>query len=91
MGVTVGEQKSRRSHDASKGRPTRKRRDKNAKSTGGSRSRTQTPRKPKPKPRPAVPLTEKMKKGNEPLRTFSDLAQFVDLKSDEDEKKTDKS
>jgi transcriptional accessory protein Tex/SPT6 len=31
----------------------------------------------KAKPKPVVPLTEKMKKGKEPLRTFGDLLQFM--------------
>ena len=39
--------------------------------------------KPKPKPRPVVPLTEAMKKGKAPLRTFGDLKQFMALKQEE--------
>ncbi len=31
---------------------------------------------PKPKPGPLVPITEKMREGQEPLRTFGDLLQF---------------
>ncbi|MDZ4783632.1 MAG: Tex-like N-terminal domain-containing protein [Planctomycetia bacterium] len=31
---------------------------------------------PPPKPRPLVPITEKMRDGNEPMRTFGDLMQF---------------
>jgi len=41
------------------------------------------PPRPKPKPRPVVPLTDEMKKGKEPLRTFGDLKQFIELKSDQ--------
>jgi hypothetical protein len=32
-----------------------------------------------------VPLTEAMKKGKEPLRTFGDLKQFFEIKSQEPE------
>src|SRR5581483_9921761 len=35
---------------------------------------------PKPKPKPLIPLTDSMKKGKEPLRTFGDLKQFLELK-----------
>jgi len=38
------------------------------------------PPKPPPKPKPVVPLTEAMKKGKAPLRTFGDLKQFLSLK-----------
>lgn len=31
---------------------------------------------PKPKPKPLVPITDKMKEGAEPMRTFGDLFQF---------------
>jgi uncharacterized protein len=31
---------------------------------------------PKPKPKPLVPITDKMKQGQEPMRTFGDLMQF---------------
>lgn len=31
---------------------------------------------PKPKPKPLVPITEKMREGAEPMRTFGDLLQF---------------
>jgi uncharacterized protein len=41
------------------------------------------PQMPKPKPKPLVPLTDEMKKGKEPLRTFGDLKQFLSLKPDE--------
>ncbi len=36
-------------------------------------------RPPKPKPAPLVPLTDGMKKGKEPLRTFGDLKQFFTI------------
>ena len=36
----------------------------------------------KPKPKPLVPLTNEMKAGKEPLRTFGDLKQFFELKTD---------
>ena len=37
----------------------------------------------KPKPKPLVPLTNEMKAGKAPLRTFGDLKQFFELKPDE--------
>ena len=36
--------------------------------------------RPKPAPKPVVPITEKMKAGAEPMRTFGDLAQFFQAK-----------
>ena len=36
------------------------------------------PQQPKPRPKPLVPLTEGMKAGKEPMRTFGDLAQFFE-------------
>ena len=38
----------------------------------------------KPKPKPLIPLTNEMKAGKEPLRTFGDLKQFFDLKTEEE-------
>jgi uncharacterized protein len=69
-------------------RPPRKRRDAKAKPAGAQRGRGQAPYQPKPKPKPSVPLTEGMKKGVEPLRTFGDLAQFVELKRSGDADKS---
>jgi hypothetical protein len=40
--------------------------------------------RPKPKP-PLVPLTTGMKSGKEPLRTFGDLKQFLELQTRDDE------
>jgi uncharacterized protein len=39
------------------------------------------PPPPKPKPKPLIPITEAMKKGKEPLRTFGDLKQFFEIKT----------
>lgn len=53
---------------------------------GGQKPKFRTPppsAKPKPKPRPVVPLTDAMKKGKAPLRTFGDLKQFMALKQEE--------
>jgi len=36
---------------------------------------------PRPAPKPVIPITEAMKKGEEPLRTFSDLMQFYQHKT----------
>ena len=50
--------------------------------SGGPPSRHASPPQtyqPKPRPKPVVPLTEAMKKGKAPLRTFGDLAQFLQL------------
>jgi uncharacterized protein len=41
--------------------------------------------RPKPKPRPVVPLTKGMAEGREPMRTFGDLKQFLELKRDTDD------
>ena len=42
-----------------------------------------SPPKPAPKPKPLVPLTEAMKKGKAPMRTFGDLKQFMSLQQPE--------
>ncbi|MCG8585905.1 MAG: helix-hairpin-helix domain-containing protein, partial [Pirellulales bacterium] len=78
--------KQRRNDDGS--RPASKGKG-SPKTRGGKRTRSQTSRKPKPKPKPVVPLTEGMKKGSEPMRTFGDLAQFVELKKDEEQPSSD--
>ena len=39
--------------------------------------------RPKPPPRPAAPITEDMKTGKAPMRSFSDLAQFFFAKQEE--------
>jgi len=38
------------------------------------------PPQPKPRPKPLIPITEAMKEGKEPLRTFGDLVQFYQQK-----------
>jgi len=43
--------------------------------------------KPKKPPKPVVPITDEMKTGVEPMRTFSDLAQFFQAKRDETSEK----
>ena len=43
----------------------------------------------KAKPKVVKPITDKMLKGDEPMRSFSDLAQFVNKKPEESKKKTD--
>lgn len=55
-----------------------------------SRSRQYPQHQPKPKPKPFVPITDAMKKGKEPMRTFGDLQQFYEQKSNPPEK-TEKS
>ena len=37
----------------------------------------------RPKPKPLIPISDAMKKGKEPLRTFGDLKQFFDQKPEE--------
>lgn len=48
--------------------------------------------RPPPKPKPIIPITDAMKKGKEPLRTFGDLKQFFELQTEkeaEDSKPTE--
>jgi uncharacterized protein len=47
---------------------------------GRPQSRPQTPYRPKPSPKPIVPISDAMKAGKEPLRTFGDLMQFFQQK-----------
>jgi len=45
--------------------------------------------RPKSRPKPVIPITRKMVAGNEPMRTFGDLAQYYDIRqSHEDEEST---
>ncbi len=55
--------------------PTRKSR--SASGTGRGPQHAAKPRKPKH----VVPITEEMKSGREPMRTFGDLKQFFDIKA----------
>ncbi len=56
-----------------------KRGGRNQRSRAGGQKRSAPPRKPKP----VVPITKEMLKGDEPMRTFGDLMQFVQAQ-DED-------
>ncbi len=67
------DRKERKAHEGR--RPAR--RDARPAAKRGRRD-AQPPRKPRPEPI-LVPLTDKMKLGKEPLRTFGDLKQFFDL------------
>jgi protein Tex len=49
---------------------------------GSSQDRPHGPYEAKAKPKPVIPLTDEMKKGKEPLRTFGDLLQFYELKQE---------
>ena len=42
-----------------------------------------SPHEFKPKPKPLIPITDAMKKGKEPMRTFGDLMQFFGSKTDD--------
>ncbi|HTM55573.1 MAG TPA: Tex family protein [Pirellulales bacterium] len=46
------------------------------------RPKFKSPPPHRPKPKPVVPLTTEMKAGKAPLRTFGDLKQFFELKSE---------
>ena len=55
---------------------------------GGSQDRGRPPReynrpppRPRPTPRPLIPITDEMKTGKEPMRTFGDLLQFYQHKT----------
>ncbi len=50
-------------------------------SQGGQRSESRSgpPPQPKPRPKPVTPITDEMKTGKAPLRSFSDLLQFYDM------------
>jgi uncharacterized protein len=48
----------------------------------GAPDRPHGPYEAKAKPKPVVPLTDEMKKGKKPLRTFGDLLQFYELKQE---------
>jgi uncharacterized protein len=52
---------------------------------GSDQKKPHSAPRPKPKPRPVVPLTKGMAEGREPLRTFGDLKQFIELKRDTDD------
>jgi hypothetical protein len=46
--------------------------------------------RPKPKPKPLIPLTKAMKEGKEPLRTFGDLVQYYQAKTEPEPPKPQK-
>jgi len=52
-----------------------------------SKDKAKPPRPARP-PKPMVPLTSAMKQGKEPLRTFGDLKQFIELKTSEPDEAT---
>ncbi|MGA2034177.1 MAG: S1 RNA-binding domain-containing protein, partial [Thermoguttaceae bacterium] len=41
------------------------------------------PPQPKPRPKPLIPITDAMKTGKEPMRTFGDLMQFFEVKQED--------
>ncbi len=63
-------------------RPPRPRQDRRAKGKpprrGEGQGRPAFEHRPKPRPKPVTPITDEMKKGKAPLRSFSDLAQFFE-------------
>lgn len=64
---------------AGRGKPRRDgKKPRNQRSGGADRS---TPRRER-KPKPVVPITDDMLKGDEPMRTFGDLKQFVDAQDE---------
>jgi len=60
-------------------RPDRPRFERRPPSSGQAPRRDYGPPKPRPRPRPITPITDDMKAGKEPLRSFSDLMQFYDI------------
>jgi protein Tex len=71
--------------DRSAGRPPRRA---EASTPGPHQGRPPRPKfksGPPKKPKPLVPITRAMKEGREPLRTFGDLKQFIELKSSDAE------
>lgn len=71
--------KPEQSQQPSANRPPRAGQDRRPRGKGPPRQGQGKPNfeyKPKPKPKPITPLTDGMKAGKEPLRSFSDLAQF---------------
>lgn len=67
-------------------RPPRPPRDRKPQGRSGPPPKTQRPPKPeyKPKrpPKPVTPITDAMKTGKAPMRSFSDLAQFLEARQD---------
>jgi uncharacterized protein len=50
---------------------------------GSGKGKFQRPGSPPPKPKPVRPITKAMVEGKEPMRSFSDLLQFYEKKSDD--------
>ncbi|PHR92768.1 MAG: transcriptional accessory protein Tex [Blastopirellula sp.] len=57
------------------------------KGTGKPAGRKFTHTKRPSKPKPQKPITEEMKKGEEPMRSFGDLQQFLNIQKDDKKKK----
>jgi protein Tex len=49
------------------------------------RPRQYTQHQPRPRPKPFIPITDAMKDGKEPMRTFGDLMQFYEQKGKKEE------
>jgi uncharacterized protein len=72
--------KPSREKPPAKGKPRRPRDKGRDKGKGGGQRAARPKYRPKQRPKPAKPITDAMKKGDEPMRTFSDLAQFFQLR-----------
>jgi len=84
----AGEESSRQGGGRSRGRrPAGAQRARGAKTKGPPRRKGPPKPKhyrPKSRPKPFVPISDEMKAGKEPMRTFGDLAQFYDQQEDSD-------
>jgi protein Tex len=100
--IPPGAQRSRRPRDGkpesrpASGRPAKPRGDRKPTGKRPPHSRGKSPAayRPKTQPKPVTPITKAMKAGREPMRSFSDLSQFLGVsKLDpvEDKKKNKKS
>ena len=71
-----------RGEGGEKPRPRRRARgaDGKAAGRGGKRQQRHEPARRKKPPKPLVPITEEMKEGKAPMKTFGDLKQFFETK-----------
>jgi uncharacterized protein len=84
QGHTQGQEQDRsQAQGASQGQGARHP-SRSARPQGGRRPPQQQhpPYRPKPRPKPLIPLTDAMKTGKEPMRTFGDLMQFYQARPD---------
>ncbi len=88
----AGQRLSRSEESSQSQRPRHDRHHRRPQGRGAPRQTTESrpPFKPRAKPKVVPPITEEMKAGKEPMRSFSDLAQFFQVRDSDDDEEASK-